>query len=1206
MLIRDLFLSDVTRDIPPVVYFHEQSPDKLQAEVSEYIITGGWPKDHPNFRRVPNGIHEQYVHLLTQIAAELDKKGGTDLPNVWISGFYGSGKSSFAKLLGLALDGTPLPNGSSLASAWLARDTSPKAAELRAAWDTLRQKIDPLAVVFDIGGIARDNEHVHATALRQVQRRLNYCSTDPLVADFELRLERDGHWADFDKTARNVLGKPWSEVKDKALAEEDFSLVLSVLFPERYTDPMSWYTSRAGTHTRSDSPEEAARAIRDMLQFRRPHATLFLVIDEVSQYVVTHKDRTDRLRAFATALGSTLRGKAWLFALGQQKIDEGAEEHFLVWAKDRFPPKLRVHLAATNIRDVVHKRLLQKRPDAEPQLRTLFERHRPDLKLYAFGCESVTTEEFIEVYPLLPGQIDLILKITTALRTRSSRAQGDDQAIRGLLQLLGELFRNQKLADQPVGALVTVDQIYEVQYTALDSDIQTSMARIFHQCKDDASGLLVRAAKAVAMLELVHEDHPTDAQLVAQCLYDRIDRGNQVQQVTQALEELHRRNLLAYSAKSGYKIQSSAGEEWERERRDIHVARETRGEVIQEGLKFLVTAPERPKLRERPFPLGASFSDGRLADDVTLVSTHDPAAVRFDFRYLSRDERDGGTWVKRSAESALVNRIVWVSGDNDNVDHVAGEFCRSQAMVKKYQPRRESLTPARQTLLQSEQRRSEELERQLRETIADTWMAGKIYFRGFSLAPKEQGTAFSTALVASANRVLPDLFPYFITTIVEPKELAQLVEPELSAPSTRFLAHELGILEMESGRYVATCSGVVPRRIQEFIESEGGISGALLVSRFGGPPYGYPVSVIKACAAGLLRGAKVRVQPESGNEITAVRDAGVRELIDKDGPFKKATWFPAGEDEIGPQGRARICKFFADRLGETLDREDDKIADAVAKHFPVLNQTLRTVHHRLNQLPGSPEGPPEFRKLADALEQGVRLVRQTKAVVKRVKKDLEILNDGVQLLRLYDAELTPEALRAVTCARAVLDYQAQQLHDLGLLATNVDLAAARVAKHLATERPWRDIAALDPDLMEIRNAYIAERGRLLQWQEHEAETARARVKLRDGFTTLTADQSHRVLRPIAASVTNTSAEAIAPGLPALKEPFQLALRRAEEQANEILDEILSEGSKPLVTPVDLRLRNRELVTEADVMALMEEIKQSLLERIRAGARVRLL
>ena len=52
MKIRELFANDVERDIPPVVYFHEQSPAKLASEVSEYIITGGWPKAHPNHRRL--------------------------------------------------------------------------------------------------------------------------------------------------------------------------------------------------------------------------------------------------------------------------------------------------------------------------------------------------------------------------------------------------------------------------------------------------------------------------------------------------------------------------------------------------------------------------------------------------------------------------------------------------------------------------------------------------------------------------------------------------------------------------------------------------------------------------------------------------------------------------------------------------------------------------------------------------------------------------------------------------------------------------------------------------------------------------------------------------------------------------------------------------------------------------------------------------
>ena len=189
MNIRDLFVADVTRDIPPVVYFHEQTPAKLKAEVEEYIITGGYPEGDPRSRRVKSGIHEQFVHLLSGIKQELTKKGGPDLPASWISGFYGSGKSSFAKLLGLALDGATLPDGSPLSTALMARDDSPRRKELEDAWNALAGLIKPFAVVFDIGGVARDNEHIHAVVFRECQKRFGYCPTSHHVADFELHLE---------------------------------------------------------------------------------------------------------------------------------------------------------------------------------------------------------------------------------------------------------------------------------------------------------------------------------------------------------------------------------------------------------------------------------------------------------------------------------------------------------------------------------------------------------------------------------------------------------------------------------------------------------------------------------------------------------------------------------------------------------------------------------------------------------------------------------------------------------------------------------------------------------------------------------------------------------------------------------------------------------------------------------------------------------
>lgn len=1205
MLIRDLFVSDVTRDIPPVVYFHEQSPAKLEAEVSEYIITGGWPSEHPNHKRVPSGIHEQYVRLLRAIAAELDRPQGPDLPAVWISGFYGSGKSSFAKLLALALDGVALPGGRSLAQALLARDTSPRAAELRAAWDALRTKIDPLAVVFDIGGMARDGEHIHAAAIRELQKKLGYSSTEPLVADFELGLERDGAWAGFAAQAQETLGKPWAEVKDSYAAADDFSRVLSALYPDRYADPMTWFESRAGSHRRDESPEEAVAAVRDMLRFRRPDATLFFVVDEVSQYVLSSKDRVDRLRAFATGLGAGLRGKAWLLALGQQKLDEEADESFLVWAKDRFPPKLRVHLAATNIRDVVHKRLLQKTPAAEARLRELFERHRPELKLYAYDCLTVTLDELVEVYPMLPGHVDLLLQITSALRSRSSRAQGDDQAIRGLLQLLGELFRAQKLADQEVGTLVTLDQIYEVQHSALDSDTQQSMARILDQCRSDPP-LLVRAAKAVALLELIQETVPTDAKLVAQCLYDRLDRGNHQADVTAALETLRQRNLLSFSEKQGYKIQSTAGEEWEREKRDLGVAREKLSEAVQESLKYLIGTPERPRLEGRPFPWAGLYSDGRYATDVVLQDPREDAVIRVDFRFLVQEERQGNQWVKRSAESHLEHRIVWLAGDTEALEEQARQLQRARAMVQRYKPRRASLPPARKLLLQGEENRCDDLEVSVREATAAAFMAGTLYFQGRTLAAKDLGAVFAKALYAAAEQILPSLFPHFTATQVQPSELAQLLEAQLSGPSPKFLDGDLGILELDQGRYVPALSGVVPRRVLEVLEAEGGIGGSALLARFGRPPYGYAANVVKACVAGMLRAGKVRVQPEGGSEITAVRDAGVRDLFDGDRAFRRATFFPAGDDDIGVQSRARICQFFEQQLGRSLDREDHAIADAVAQLFPAQEQRLAELRDRLRQLPGAPGLPAELDKLAEPLGLCIRTCRQTKQTVSLVKKHLDVLRDGLVTLEIYFAELTPPALAAVRAAAEVRDQHLAQLRAAGGLDADLETAAQRVEEHLAGSRPWREIDALAGDLDALRQAFQAARRRRLQQQEEALEGARRQLRARQGFSTLSADDAHSVLRRLAAVAAETTEEATEPTLAALEDGFRLDLQRALAQANERLDAILSAGDQPLVTTVDLGLANRELTSTAELDALIEEIRQRLAEHLDQGHRVRIL
>jgi hypothetical protein len=1217
--IAELFERDVTRDIPPVVYFHEQSPEKLAAEVDEYIVTGGFDKDDVRHKRVPDGIHEQYVRLLCAFTEELTRPGGPDLPASWISGFYGSGKSSFAKLLGLALDGVGLPDGRSLAEALLQRDTSPRRQELVDAWKELRQKIDPIAVVFDIGGLGRDREHIHSVCLRQVQQRLGYCSSHSLVAEFELKLERDGRWPELEAAAQRALGVPWAEAKDRALAEEDFSRVMHALDPERYVDPGAWFAERAGTSAQASSATEATRAIADMLRFRAPGKTLFMVVDEVSQYIHQDEERMLKLQSFVSELGQRLKGQAWLLVTGQQKLEESDESQVLGKLKDRFKPKLRVHLAASNIRDVVHKRLLQKTASGDAALRELFGRHRNDLKLFAYGCDEITEEDFVEVYPLLPGHIDLLLQITTALRLRSPRSQGDDQAIRGLLQLLGELFRAQRLAEMPVGRLVTLDQIYAVQHSALDSDTQNTLARLLRHCAERNLPLAARAAKAVALLELIQESLPTTAELVSRCLYDQLDRGSQEEAVRAALEDLRASSLLTYSEKQGYKIQSSSAEEWVDERGAIPVGRGDWVGHVQEALRYLVSEPQRPTLEGRAFPWDAYFSDSHSAQDVLLVHSRDPSSVTLDFRMLAQSDRSSSEWTNRSAEGALATRIVWVAGDVVELESQARELARSLAMVGRYRPRRESLSHDKKRLLLDEEARSEELHEALQAAVATAWMNGTVYFRGASTPPGDFGATFKIALGEAGKRFLPKLYSSFLATQVSPAELAQLLERDLSAPSPKFLDGELGILATDAGRYVAACAGVAPRRVLELVEREQGISGDRLLKHFGSAPYGYSSTVVQACVAGLLRASRVRIETAGGQMLTAPRDAGAREVFEKDREFRRASIFPALEGAVGPREINRICSLLEKRLGLQLDREPGAIADAVSAHFPKQAQRLRSVLQRLQMLPrdGAPEDtdggdertPAALSKLERALEACVREVRQTDKTVEAVHRHFDALNDGLQQLALYDGELTDEAVRAVRDMADVVGFQLAQLEAFagpGELQPEVAQAGESLRAQLALARPWRDLAAVRSALETVKAAYREARRAVLAGRGEQLEAARGAIKARDGFATLTAEQSSHVLRPLHEALADTSEDAVAPALVALRDGAEHALERAAEAANEELDRVLSEGDQAPVRKVVVGLHNRVVSTSEELEAALDEIRERVEPELQAGRRVRLI
>lgn len=1202
MLIQDVFERDVTRAIPPVVYFHEDDPEALAREVEEYIVTGGFDKG--DSRHIEDGIHEQFVRLLRGIRSELETHA-TGLPACWVSGFYGSGKSSFAKLLGLSLDGRTLPDGRALSEALLAQDRSPDAHALKKEWALLASRMkQSIAVVFDVGSKARDDEQIHAVILRELQKRLGYSKQSALVAEHELRLEKEGLYEAFLEKAREANGKPWSELKDRPLAEDYFSAALHALQPDVYTDPLRWVEARTGSRFDGKaSADEAVVAIDEMIALRCPGRTLFIVVDEVSQYVHDDNDRMLGLQSFVSALGQRMKGRAWLVATGQQKLEEvSTVGSAIVKMKDRFPPALRVHLGVTNIRDVVHKRLLRKDKVVEKDLRALYERHRAELSLYAYRGDEITELDFVEIYPMLPGHVPLLLDITTGLRS-SVRGQGDSHGVRGLLQLLGDLFREKELARHELGYLVTLDLVYDILHSALPPDLQHTIGKALEVANKRGSKLMERVVKAVAMLALAQtETKKTTAELVARCLYEKLGHKNLEPDVQKALDDLRAEGLVSYSEQTGYKVESSAGQEWQRERDDYVPSPDAQSAAVQSALHTILGDVDKVQLESLALPWVVLYSDHLGAREVHVRDVAKLQTVLTVDLQLTKGE-GSDVWVVRSDQSTHKNRIVWVAGDSEGVRHAATKLLRSARMIERYGGR-QTLEAEKQGLLIDERNRHDAAERELYGAIKDAFMAGRFYFRGRETQAKDVGSAFSPALKAFGTRVVSDLYPNPTTYSVTEKELLYLYDNvELSAPPPVFGQDKLGLLTLDAGRYEVTCNGRIPSDILALVRERGAVTGATLLSELVEPPHGVPPDVQRAAIIGLLRGGKVRIDVPGVDMLTSVRDEGARELL-KDGSFRKATITENTKETISPRDRNAICLMFREMLGKEVARSDDAIAEAVTDRFGAVRARLTHLEERFRKLPKDTPYPAALKKLGDALE-ACRRDRKVEPMVREIKRALPDLRDGLVLLRRMETDLTDEAIARLREAEGVLLHTYPDLSAAGA-SEEARASAAAIEAHLRLERSWEDTGELEPHVARMRSEYRERRRAVLAEHGKAVELVLDALKRRPGFEKLDPDQRHSVLRHVREGAEpGTDDKAVAPSLEALPALLEGKRAKAEAKAIAALDALLETMGARATVEVPLGVSGREIETEAELDRLLADIRARILHELSAKHRVRI-
>lgn len=469
-IIRDLFAKDINRSINGVVKVQDSKDGSIRQELDEYVVT--------------RELQGHFATFFKAYGDAIDVR--TDKIGVWISGFFGSGKSHFLKMLSYLLENRQI-GGKSAIRYFDGKIVDPMvAAAMERACSVPTQ-----AILFNIDSKAgqwKQGDTAPTALLRGFERMFyearGFYGEDLKLAKLEDHIDSLGKTQEFREAFERVNGESWLQTRDTySYFEDDVVEVLQSVLGMSEKAAWNWLE---GSEDEVLAPDVFAKKVKDYVDAQAVahggNFRLLFMVDEVGQFITNDQDPSLMLslQTIVEELGAACGGRVWVMVTSQEAIDNLSLPVGNDFSKIQGRFNTRLSLSSSSVDEVIQRRVLEKTAPAADMLARVYEQDTAVLKnnfTFEGGSRSdlagyANSKDFVASYPFVGYQFKLLPDVMTEVRKHGVKAKHMSTGERSMLSAFQESA--QVIQHDQTGALVPFWRFFDT----ISKDLEHGISQV--------------------------------------------------------------------------------------------------------------------------------------------------------------------------------------------------------------------------------------------------------------------------------------------------------------------------------------------------------------------------------------------------------------------------------------------------------------------------------------------------------------------------------------------------------------------------------------------------------------------------------------------------------------------------------------------------------------------------------------------------------